>query len=156
MIKWCNGLVYQCSRLVALEHVPVGNSSMSCPSFWAPNILLDAMFSNTLMEYSPKTQSTLALNCHKSLTSPSIYIYPTAEQETDILFNYTISCSDYIASMADEWNMCEALVDWYWYGKREIFGEKPAPVPICPPQISHELPCDQTIPLQWRPSSTLI
>jgi hypothetical protein len=30
-----------------------------------------------------------------------------------------------------------AMVGWYWQGKTEELGEKPAPVPLCPPQIPH-------------------
>jgi hypothetical protein len=32
-----------------------------------------------------------------------------------------------------------ATVEWYWQGKTEELGEKPVPVPLCPPQIPHEL-----------------
>jgi hypothetical protein len=32
-----------------------------------------------------------------------------------------------------------ATVEWYWQGKTEELGEKPVPVPLCPPQISHGL-----------------
>jgi hypothetical protein len=28
-------------------------------------------------------------------------------------------------------------VEWYWQGKTEELGEKPVPVPLCPPQIQH-------------------
>jgi hypothetical protein len=30
-----------------------------------------------------------------------------------------------------------ALVEWNWQGKTEVLGEKPIPVPLCPPQIPH-------------------
>jgi hypothetical protein len=32
-----------------------------------------------------------------------------------------------------------ATVEWYWQEKTEELGEKPVPVPICPPQIPHAL-----------------
>jgi hypothetical protein len=32
-----------------------------------------------------------------------------------------------------------ATVEWYWQGKTEELGEKPVPVPLCPPQIRHRL-----------------
>jgi hypothetical protein len=32
-----------------------------------------------------------------------------------------------------------APVEWYWQGKAEQLGEKPVPVPLCPPQIPHGL-----------------
>jgi hypothetical protein len=32
-----------------------------------------------------------------------------------------------------------ATVEWHWQGKPEELGEKPVPVPLCPPQISHGL-----------------
>jgi hypothetical protein len=32
-----------------------------------------------------------------------------------------------------------ATVEWYWQEKTEELGEKPVPVPLCPPQISHRL-----------------
>jgi hypothetical protein len=32
-----------------------------------------------------------------------------------------------------------ATVEWYWQGKTEELGEKPVPVPLCPPQIPHGL-----------------
>jgi hypothetical protein len=28
-------------------------------------------------------------------------------------------------------------VEWKWQGKTEVLGEKPVPVPLCPPQIPH-------------------
>jgi hypothetical protein len=30
-----------------------------------------------------------------------------------------------------------APVEWKWQGKTEVVGEKPVPVPLCPPQIPH-------------------
>jgi hypothetical protein len=32
-----------------------------------------------------------------------------------------------------------APVEWNWQGKTEVLGEKPVPVPLCPPQIPHAL-----------------
>jgi hypothetical protein len=32
-----------------------------------------------------------------------------------------------------------ATVEWYWQGKTEKVGEKPVPVPLCPPQTPHGL-----------------
>jgi hypothetical protein len=32
-----------------------------------------------------------------------------------------------------------ASVEWNWRGKTEVLGEKPVPVPLCPPQIPHGL-----------------
>jgi hypothetical protein len=32
-----------------------------------------------------------------------------------------------------------ATVEWYWQGKTEEPGEKPVPVPLCPPQMPHGL-----------------
>jgi hypothetical protein len=32
-----------------------------------------------------------------------------------------------------------ATVEWYWQGKTKELGEKPVPVPLCPPQIPHGL-----------------
>jgi hypothetical protein len=32
-----------------------------------------------------------------------------------------------------------APVEWNWKGKTEVLGEKPVPMPLCPPQILHEL-----------------
>jgi hypothetical protein len=32
-----------------------------------------------------------------------------------------------------------ASVEWYWHGKTKQLGEKPVPVPFCPPQIPHGL-----------------
>jgi hypothetical protein len=37
-----------------------------------------------------------------------------------------------------------APVEWNWYGKTEVLGEKPLPVPLCPPQIPHALTRDRT------------
>ena len=30
-----------------------------------------------------------------------------------------------------------AMVEWYWQGKTDVLGEKPVPVPLCPPQIPY-------------------
>jgi hypothetical protein len=30
-------------------------------------------------------------------------------------------------------------VEWNWHRKTEVLGEKPVPVPLCPPQIPHKL-----------------
>jgi hypothetical protein len=32
-----------------------------------------------------------------------------------------------------------AQVEWNWQGRTEVLGEKPVPVPLCPPQIPHRL-----------------
>jgi hypothetical protein len=37
-----------------------------------------------------------------------------------------------------------APVEWNWQGKTEELGEKPIPVPLCPPQIPHGLNRDRT------------
>jgi hypothetical protein len=37
-----------------------------------------------------------------------------------------------------------APVEWNWQGKTEVLGEKPAPVPLCPPQIPYGLTRDRT------------
>jgi hypothetical protein len=34
----------------------------------------------------------------------------------------------------------EPAVEWYWQGKTEGLGEKPVPVPLCPPQIPLDCP----------------
>ena len=38
-----------------------------------------------------------------------------------------------------------AVVEWYWQGKTELLGEKPVPVSLSPPQISHGLAWDRTL-----------
>ena len=40
---------------------------------------------------------------------------------------------------------CGTLVEWYWRDKTEVLGEKPAPIPLCPPQILHGLTWDRTL-----------
>jgi hypothetical protein len=35
-------------------------------------------------------------------------------------------------------------VEWNWHGKTELLGEKPVPVPLCPPQIPHAPTRDRT------------
>jgi hypothetical protein len=35
-------------------------------------------------------------------------------------------------------------VEWNWQGNTEVVGEKPVPVPLCPPQIPHGLTRDRT------------
>jgi hypothetical protein len=58
----------------------------------------------------------------------------------DLLFNDAVSCLGYILSVVDEW-ICSiggmvlkresgALVEWYWQGKADALGEKPALVPL--------------------------
>jgi hypothetical protein len=37
-----------------------------------------------------------------------------------------------------------ALVELNWQGKTEVLGEKPIPVPLCPPQIPRGLTRDRT------------
>jgi hypothetical protein len=41
-----------------------------------------------------------------------------------------------------------AMVEWYWQGKTEVLGEKPVPVPLCPPKMPRELAWHQT----WNPA----
>jgi hypothetical protein len=36
-----------------------------------------------------------------------------------------------------------APVEWNWHGKTEVLGEKPVPVPLCPPQIPPGLTRDR-------------
>jgi hypothetical protein len=35
-------------------------------------------------------------------------------------------------------------VEWNWQGKTDVLGEKPVPVPLCPPQIPHGPSRDRT------------
>jgi hypothetical protein len=37
----------------------------------------------------------------------------------------------------DRGNPNGAPVEWHWQGKPDVLGEKPVPVPLCPPQIPH-------------------
>jgi hypothetical protein len=37
-----------------------------------------------------------------------------------------------------------APVEWNWQGKTEVLGERPVPVPLCPPQMPHGLTWDRT------------
>jgi hypothetical protein len=37
-----------------------------------------------------------------------------------------------------------ALKEWYWQAKTKVLGEKSVPVPLCPPQIPHEVAWDWT------------
>jgi hypothetical protein len=51
-------------------------------------------------------------------------------------------------NIGDEWmnewmNECGILVDGYWQATTEVPGEKCAPMPLCPPQISRELAWDR-------------
>ena len=45
---------------------------------------------------------------------------------------------------------CEALVEGYRQGRNEVFGEKSAPLPLHPPQMSHEMTWDRTQTSTWR------
>jgi hypothetical protein len=38
-----------------------------------------------------------------------------------------------------------ALEEWNWQGRTEVLGEKPVPVPLCPPQIPHGLARDRAV-----------
>jgi hypothetical protein len=38
-----------------------------------------------------------------------------------------------------------ATVEWYWQGKTVELGQKPVPVPLCPPQIPHGLTRTRTL-----------
>jgi hypothetical protein len=67
--------------------------------------------------------------------------------ERSVLFNGTVSCKDYIASIGAE--RYGALVEWYWQGKAEVLGEQPAAVPICRPQTPHGLAWNHARALRW-------
>jgi hypothetical protein len=43
----------------------------------------------------------------------------------------------------------EALGEWYWQANTGVLEEKPVPLPICPPQITHGQTWARTRP-QWR------
>jgi hypothetical protein len=45
-------------------------------------------------------------------------------------------------------------VEWNWQGKTEVLGEKPVPVPLCTPQISHGPTWDQTRGLRGERPAT--
>ena len=42
-------------------------------------------------------------------------------------------------------------VEWNWQGKTEVLGEKPVPLPLCPPQIPHGLTRDFFFPVPLFP-----
>jgi hypothetical protein len=47
------------------------------------------------------------------------------------------------------------LVEWYWQGETEELGEKPVPVPLCPPQITHGLTGREPGPPRWKAGDCL-
>jgi hypothetical protein len=52
---------------------------------------------------------------------------------------WTTATSGPIVLPPDDIRVWRTTVEWYWQGKTEELGEKPVPVPLCPPQISHRL-----------------
>jgi len=42
------------------------------------------------------------------------------------------------------WNERGTSVEWFCHGRADVLGEKPMPVPLCPPQISYGLARDRT------------
>jgi len=41
-------------------------------------------------------------------------------------------------------NKYGALVEWDWWGQTRVLRENPVPLPLCPPQITCGLECNQT------------
>ena len=75
-----------------------------------------------------------------------------------VLFNDAVSGKGYLCSVGDRWrNEYGAVVEWYWQGKTEVFGETPVSVPLCTPQIPHGLAWDRVwafaVRGRWRTSS---
>jgi hypothetical protein len=50
-----------------------------------------------------------------------------------------IATNGHIVHPQDDIWVWRMMVEWYWQGKTEEHREKPVPVPLCPPQISHGL-----------------
>lgn len=62
---------------------------------------------------------------------------------SNYLFYDTTKCYDYVGG---SWmNGYGASVERQWLRKTEVLGEKPVPVPICPPQRPHALTWDWTL-----------
>jgi hypothetical protein len=52
---------------------------------------------------------------------------------------WTAVTNGHIVHPADDTRVSRATVELYWQGKTEEIGEKPVPVPLHPPQITHGL-----------------
>jgi hypothetical protein len=50
-----------------------------------------------------------------------------------------------IHPLGDIWWVLRLAIEWYWQGKPEGFGEKPVPLPLCKPQITHGLTRERTL-----------
>jgi hypothetical protein len=62
---------------------------------------------------------------------------------------------NYFFGFSEKWS---PTVEWYWQGKIEELGEKPVPVPLCPPQIPLDWPGREPRRLTWamaRPCSSV-
>jgi hypothetical protein len=45
------------------------------------------------------------------------------------------------------------LVEWWLAAETEVLGEKPAPVPLCPPEIPYDLTGRELGPPRWEASN---
>ena len=99
-------------------------------------------FSNTAVKTSNETLARLCAFLLFVLKSP-------AADATDAPQPWRLIVQPYEEDDEDDrfflrFHFNGAPVEWNWQGKTEVLGEKPVPVPLCPPQISHGLARDRT------------
>jgi hypothetical protein len=97
-------------------------SLMRTPSLWHLNITSDTLFISLLV-----VEDVVWWRAPQQMlqTHPNLEAYCGTLWWRWLVFSFFTSNG--------------APAEWNWQGKTEVLGEKPVPVPLCPPQIPHGL-----------------
>ena len=107
----------------------------------SPNCFLSqATFQNVHIRAIPAKRGPTALRLPPFLSDFDANVLIRTSVMLSFLFNDAANCWDMSCFGGTLMNEYGTLVEKYRQGEAQVLGEKPTPVPLCPPQIPRGLP----------------
>jgi hypothetical protein len=147
--RLCSKNYSQTSSAVSTGRYSVGKETRPCHKRAYPTKHRSCHSSHTKNQGKSTRKAVAELRVSRSVQRTlynDFHLYPFKMTRTRladfyglILRLWTAATNGHVVHSTDNIWVCRTTVECYWQGKAEELGEKPVPVPFCPPQITHEL-----------------